>query len=112
MLYPQGKQGRMDGDTRCALGAAAEALGMKASFDGMWLAPMVPYTTLQKEYPILDREMVPPEGIGLNGRYPLMQIIWAMNDSAGWSREQIAEWLEGIEATLDPVHVHVRTCGD
>ena len=98
MLHPPGKGGRMDGETRCALASAADAVGIPATWDnvqGQWIVPYVP---LQKRFPLLD---VIREGAARSydgSPRPVLHEIWMLNDTEHWSREQIADWVAIVEA--------------
>lgn len=107
MLAPPGTGGRMDEDTRCALASAAEAVGLTPVWDtvqGHWI---VHYTHLTDRFPVLSRTVRLPEGhhtVAVIGQEvletteaPLMHAIWYLNDSARWSREAIAEWVDSLE---------------
>ena len=102
MLSPQSRSGTMvEGEGRCALGAAADALGLPGEHDAIQGRLVVPYVALIKAFPILE-QVIPGTGT------MVMDTIWIFNDRDGMSREQIALWVEGIESTLDPVHEDVQ----
>lgn len=88
MLRPQFKGGSTDGKGTCALAAAADALGIR-------YAGITPYDYLEGLYPSLLREIQHPISRGYR---PLEECIWTLNDSFGWSRERIADWVATIEA--------------
>ena len=82
MWSPQGHTGSMNGTTRCALAAACDAVGIEpvAWHDGMLIAN---YPELQRRFTVLTGD-----------------VMWAIvtkNDIRGWTREQIADWVETIE---------------
>lgn len=80
-------------DASCALGAALDAV---SAFRGSNVA----YLVAVEHFPILSaRVKWPVEPI-----YPYSEpdmvvtdVIWVLNDCARWTREQIADWVEGVE---------------
>jgi len=90
MLKPQGRNPRTL-DISCALFAAADAVGIHYSaLYGDF------YNPLKKIFPILNRIVEYP-----NPASSLMDAIWNLNDGSAWTREQIADWVEGIEDARD-----------
>ena len=97
MLKPQTTGGYVrDGGGTCALTAAAEAVGLRHApfLDGVL---QVDYPSLARVFPVLNARV---------GWFPVttdMQpddvrtAIWDLNDAHGWTREQIADWVETIE---------------
>jgi hypothetical protein len=77
----------------CALGAAYEGAGYVARLRGMEKIPI----TLDTLWPKLSTRVVvcPVSGCPSNGRITVRDHIAHLNDEHNWSREQIAEWLEG-----------------
>lgn len=47
---------------------------------------------LRQMYPVLELVVEPPVRM-VKGR-ELLKVIWSLNDSSGWTREKIADWLE------------------
>ena len=95
MLSPQTRGAffsrRGDAVATCALGAASVATGI-GELAGMHLS---------EQWPILDmivpRDKLPQE---LRFRHTALSIanaVMALNDSAGWSRNRIADWVEKFE---------------
>ena len=88
MLRPKTKVRLFYGGGSCAIGAAMEASG-------------IPYNT---KLSFEEAEKVFPQLLEISVRHPvdlfrseLKRIIWDLNDNCGWTREQIATWLEPIE---------------
>jgi hypothetical protein len=76
----------------CALGAAAEALGLNLSSEGIG---MQTDSILSKRFGgLLDKPTQHPLFPHVVLR--LEKVITDLNDVQGWSREQIADWLEGL----------------
>lgn len=104
MQFPQGGGGWMDGETRCALAAASEASGIKGIgvMDAyMRVRQSINYNAMEHRYPILTiRVEMPVFGIEV----PLSGAIWRLNDYQSWTREQIADWVETIEAQHEQSH--------
>jgi hypothetical protein len=95
MWSPPGKGGLMDGPGRCALAAASDAIGIAPYIleDGQ---SYVNYWRLEALFPVLDEQAVHP--VDGTSRSVIMT-IWSLNDTHGWSRPRIANWLEGVEKT-------------
>lgn len=97
-----------NGQATCALGAALFAIGESLS---EWREGM---PKVSARWPWAD-EMVPiPSVIGGNcardGIYlsgAVYDLIWRLNDSAKWTRPQIAAWVAELEQTYDPDPVPV-----
>jgi hypothetical protein len=102
MSSPPRKDGLMDGDGRCALSAAADAMGIAPIFlesMGEW---SVNYAALSDRFPILEGWVIHP----VKGEWrSLTGVIFSLNDTCGWTREQIAEWVETLETPTNPVVV-------
>jgi hypothetical protein len=97
LLSDPGITGEMfEGGDRCALGAACDAVGlppMRVIRRGReWSG--VPYTVLEESYPILKHGVRHPLR---EERVRMTDVIWELNDSCGWTRWQIAQWVEWIE---------------
>lgn len=85
MLRPQGRLTMFPGDASCALGAAMEAVGLRDHCLAYKRDMGIDNTMLaRRTFPILFGAIDPIFGIA------------ARNDS-GWTREKIADWVEGIE---------------
>lgn len=72
----------------CALGAARLAAGCYAYYD-----------SLIERWPWLERYVETPPVLSLvKGKTcEALEAIYLLNDIGGWTREQIADWIEGIE---------------
>jgi hypothetical protein len=87
MLRPQGIDFFMKDGRSCAFGAALEAVGVE--FDSG-----SPRETPLNVWPwLLGMATDPTTGLS----EPLCRIIPDLNNEHGWTREQIADWLEPIE---------------
>lgn len=78
----------------CALGAALEARGellKKISAE----TSTRNYDRLDELWPVLTSDAAHP---GTGGIDTLRSVIWSLNDVFGWTREQIADYVETIEA--------------
>lgn len=74
----------------CALGAAHEAA--TGNISQTMYARMITQALLQS-FPCLNEAVEHP----ITGKtYGLDEVIVHLNDKAQWTREQIAEWLEGL----------------
>lgn len=84
---------RDGGNGRCAIGAALDALGY--NFCGVHLAEAT------RHFPVINSIVVRPGFDGIEPRKCVMyEAIMTLNDSAGWARELIADWVEGEERKL------------
>lgn len=95
MLKPQGYGRLLDwnGDT-CALGAACEAVGIRIS-----VHQSSPNNATFRRWPILrERVESPMTDRHRAGRASVSVTIQSLNDSARWTREQIADWVETLES--------------
>ena len=84
MMKPQGFGAYFTGGGSCAIGAALDAIGRRRLAEVHWPILMCR----------LDAAMIPvqmPEGC-------VGTVIAYMNDDYKWTREEIADWVEGIEA--------------
>lgn len=72
----------------CALGAAFQAVTGRTGKDALPIA-----VDLDKLFPFLDNEVLHP---AQSKSLSIAKIIVDLNDRLGWTREQIADWLEGI----------------
>ncbi len=95
MLKPQGFNGIADGPTSCALTAAAEAVGVKAR---MALHP--DYHVLMDRFPVLRQPGSCPLCDGAFIR--VMDVVWDLNDTHRWTRDQIADWVATVEPSETP----------
>lgn len=77
----------------CALGAAH--IGSGGSKD-MYQAEV--YEAIENLWPELNTVFIPdePEMETKQSSRPLEEAIWVRNDRLSWSRERIADWLEGL----------------
>jgi hypothetical protein len=82
MLKPQGFA--IDYRTTCAIQAALEAIGKVGT----------PYAFVMDHWPWVSREETNP----VSGEVTrVWSIIRELNDDRGWTREQIADWVESLE---------------
>jgi hypothetical protein len=97
MLKPQGREQLLTHAGRsCALGAALDACGQLRGEQATW--PNSPlYATAAALWPILDVMASAPRDADLL-RDRLKYLITQLNDERRWTREQIADWVESIEA--------------
>lgn len=89
MLKPQGSwSNSIWGAETCALGAAADAIGLQEdSFVRMCgLSCAWPVLMLMTTDPVTGR------------RNTVTGVIWALNDHHHWTREQIADWVATVES--------------
>jgi hypothetical protein len=100
MLSEPARNGRMNGNRRCALAAASDAAGIPpVMVPGV--GPCVSHDDLVKRFPILSVVVHTPfRSWWSTGA--LLDAIWLLNDFHRWSREQIADWVETIEAQQEP----------
>jgi hypothetical protein len=114
MLLPQasGSIGTMAGS--CALGAAADAVGIDRMLDDPTLYSD-PYADLAKTFPILATKARCP-ACGRPDKLGRCGLIAELNDIHEWTRERIADWVATIEAQqeqaqtpeLEAIHEPVR----
>lgn len=103
MVWPQGFDGWMDGEERCALAGAADASGCAGEFDLRFSRVGVPYSKLTELFPLLAVKLPYPMA-HVNGGVLMLKvesIIVHLNDQKRWTRERIADWVEGVEAAQD-----------
>ena len=92
MLYPQGRVLLFNAGRACALGSALAALGMSDFTDGC--------TVIRKHYPFLKTERVCP---ACGGKDSMFFIVGEhLNDTHNWTREHIADWVQGVEDASAP----------
>lgn len=97
-LKPKGT-GAFGNNRTCALGAAAEAAGIKKDFNELELA-----------FPILGKTGIPCPDCGKVHVWIMIIRRWGdlsltitiLNDVHGWSRERIAGWVASVEPTEPP----------
>lgn len=95
MLGPQERGGWVDGEGRCALAGAAQASGVAPAWDDCYFRYGVNYIGLTERYPLLTERVVSPmRSAGTS----VESAIIHLNDHGGWTREQIADWVETLEA--------------
>jgi hypothetical protein len=77
----------------CALGAAGLACGLTA-----WNNLAI-YELLKKQWPILCEVVMFPPGLSTPYKVgaTLLTVIYILNDTEKWNREQIADWVQTIE---------------
>lgn len=110
MLKPQafGPPGAMlqSVSKTCALAAAAEAIGLEHLnvYSPQWQALFKP-TTDTFACPV--GELVchgwPGQPATLANLWPVVSVVAHLNDHHHWTREQIADWVETIEAAQTPI---------
>jgi hypothetical protein len=71
----------------CALGAAAECIGHQCQYDYL-------FSSLAEKFPVMSLIVLGPV---VAIAEPVQDIIWKLNDTQGWTREEIADWVETIE---------------
>lgn len=98
MLKPQGTLWLEYAGKTCALGAALDAVGELPQPMPERQQPL--YDLLYKRWPILSAVAEGQEQSGVC----VGQAIATLNDGEGWTREQIAEWVEAIENQSQPVN--------
>lgn len=100
MLKPQNHGGQMirDGHT-CALAAALDAIGKLRLRE-----TQADYDALYSEFPILKKTATCPVRdwcVFDASTSDLLSQIYHLNDGHKWTREAIADWVEGIERELE-----------
>jgi len=105
MLQPQ-QRGEMFGTSgTCALGAAAEAIGRLSDWGRSHS-----YNEWRLQWPLLTQAVSGPAGVSIDDPR-LLKKITRLNDGYGWTREQIADWVETIEqAQPQPASEVVAVC--
>ena len=100
MLRPQGYGYLFAYGKTCALGAAAEAIGIyRECAEAICIHdPVAADRSLRAVWPMLE-SVVFDERLG---RMPLRGAIMIRNDSREWTRERIADWVEQFEAVEEP----------
>lgn len=88
MVSAQGFGGLSTGG-RCALGAAADAIGIED-----WVNGALDYWQLRQQWPVLNASACCPECF--DGEMAL-SVVWHLNDQHRWTRERIADWVETLE---------------
>ena len=104
MSLPQAKGGMYSKGAACAIGAALYAVGRlieRAGDEGN-------YDAAYQQWPILTRDFINP---ATGEDEELLWIIASLNDSYGWSRERIADWVETIDrrAEADSARTEQKT---
>lgn len=102
MLKPQAHGGSADGLGSCALLAASEAAGVEPIDLERYRS--VNYPALERVFPLLTEVVTLPD-CGMKARgieAQLFVAIYRLNDSCGWTREAIADWVETIERQHEP----------
>jgi hypothetical protein len=97
----------MDGSGRCALAAAADAVGIPPIVVEERNQSLVDYSSLQALWPMLDGVFQSPTSGYADSA---IHIIWELNDCRGWTREQIADWVEQIEREQQAPAEEQMTC--
>ena len=77
-------------DAPCALGGALQSIGTPAK-------NQTDYSPVKVAWPwVKEPEFSCPIAKGCSPRTPL-QMIWHLNDTHRWTRQQIADWVETVE---------------
>lgn len=100
MLKPQGfgvNSIKSDSPDTCALGAAADAVGITHDYADIYTA--WPWTAKNCKSPFDDRLLFRRD------HEDALSIIWKLNDVHRWTREQIADWVATIEPSESPVDI-------
>lgn len=92
MLKPQGFGGTTK-DASCALRAASDALGIPELRHLLYYG--LNYEELKGRFPFLRCEAHCPACSARND--DTLSIIWHLNDTHRWTREQIADWVATVE---------------
>ena len=91
MLKPQLRARSFDGVATCAAAAACDAIGRLERWKDVW--PIV-----KERWPIIETTaMCPVLVLGGNIETSVETGIIYLNDAEGWTREQIADWVQTIE---------------
>lgn len=93
MLRPQGYYAMSDDGRTCAYGAAYEAVGFVIDDETRWPAAELIYAT----FPLIAVLTMPCPECGQDAPAPGM-VVTHLNDRHRWTREDIADWVETIEA--------------
>jgi hypothetical protein len=83
-------------ESRCALGAAAWAVGLEVAGDNNEML-----YALGQRWQVLDTPVaypLPELPTETSRGLCVMDVIWRLNDCEMWTREQIADWVATIEA--------------
>jgi hypothetical protein len=97
LLRPQGQGGWDDGKTACALMAVSLACGIPTRVDEyihQHYQNHLDYAALWHRFPVLETRVIDPVS---RVTRDLSTAIWFLNDKHGWTREQIADFVECIE---------------
>lgn len=86
------------GNGRCALGAAFDAGGLQ-NIPTLENAGFGCVDNAAQMFPILT--LIVPNPVMIDATNQIGAIIPYLNDKAEWSREDIADWVEGIEQKLE-----------
>lgn len=111
MLKPQGHDMlvTLNGGS-CALGAAFDAVGMAVGeYDGGDAGDPC-YAEARARWSVLNAHVacpVPDSDVWRDG--DMVHVIWSLNDRAGWTREQIADWVATIEAQHEQPAAPIET---
>lgn len=103
MLKPQGRRHLCAFKKTCALGAALDAIGQ---LDAFRPEPSDAYSQLIEIWPVLSLSVSMPLNVPSwmqRGDDTLLKTIWLLNDSASWTREQIADLVASQEALAEPI---------
>jgi hypothetical protein len=93
MLRPQVRGVYWSAEGTCAIGAALEACGVTNT-----TFAKLPSVEASARWPILDTKIANAHRPLSTEPMTLFDVITDMNDCMGMSREEIASWLEPIEA--------------
>lgn len=79
----------------CAVGAALFAIGEV-------VCPLRYFQIAEKKFPLIKILVLDPKS---HEQRSMSTIIWQLNDFFGWTREQIADWVEEIENIQETTEV-------
>jgi len=103
MLRPQCRGGLFENGRSCTIGAALEATGTKYCEHGAAVNHNDFYLHFKERFKCSELMVAHPVNKQLGA---LMETIYSLNDGYRWTREQIADWVETIEAQ------HPELCKD
>jgi hypothetical protein len=97
MLKPQARGALYDGKGTCAIGAALDACGLLPPVDNDYLNSAA-YGDAYERWPVLTQRVVNPSRPLARSPLAVQSIVIDLVDCMGWTREEIAAWVEPIEA--------------
>lgn len=103
MLREQNKGGYLQDNKTCAMGAAFDAIGAFAV--GQVQCSGLPVLSFSYKFPIIEQVVEHPT---VARRQSVMEIIFYLNDTLGWIRPRIADWVEEVEKSFEQVPTPVE----